>query len=83
MELISSKDYVDAQVRVYAELLTEKELRALSELFRTPTLKKFRSLRVQLVRRSTEAIIESVKGSLPELGRRIRENSQSDDPADR
>jgi len=83
MELISSKDYVDAQVRVYAELLTEKELRTLSELFRTPTLKKYRSLRIQLVQRSTEAAVESVKGSLPELGRRIRENSQSADPADR
>jgi len=83
MELIMSKDYVDAQVRVYAELLTEKELRTLSELFRTPTLKKYRSLRIQLVQRSTEAAVESVKGSLPELGRRIRENSQSADPADR
>ena len=83
MDLISSKDYVDAQVRVYAELFTEKELRALSELFRTPTLRKYRSVRIQLVRRSAEAAIESVKGSLPELGRRIRENSQSADPADR
>jgi hypothetical protein len=82
-ELVSSKDYVDAQVRVYAELFTEEELRALTGLFGTPTMKKYRSLRIQLVRRSSEEAIASVKESLPALARRIRENTQSADPADR
>ncbi len=83
MELVSSKDYVDGQIRVYAELFTEEELRALTELFGTPTLKKYRSLRIHLVRRSSEEAIASVKESLPALVRRLRENSQSADPADR
>jgi len=82
-DIVLSKKYADARIKVYQDLLSEEELRALTELFRDPVYQKFLTLRLDIVRRNAEETIGLFQDELPELARRINENSQTADPADR
>lgn len=82
-EIVTSKKYRDARVKVYQDLMSEEELRALTELFRRPEYQKYLALRVEIVRRNAEETVQLFRDELPGLIRRINENSQTADPADR
>lgn len=82
-EIVMSRKYANARIKVYQDLLSEEELRALIELFRDPVYQKYLTLRVDMVRRNAEETIGLFRDELPELARRINENSQTADPADR
>lgn len=71
LEILDSQSYIDAQVGVYMDLLTEEELRTLTWLFRHETMRRYRSLKLQLVERNTQAMLGVFRRSLPELQRRI------------
>lgn len=82
-EIVSSKKYTDARVRVYQELLSEEELHALTELFRDPVYQKYLALSVDIARRNAEETISLFQDELPGLVRRINENAKPPAPADR
>ncbi|HEY5701444.1 MAG TPA: hypothetical protein VIT83_05095 [Gammaproteobacteria bacterium] len=81
-EIISSKKYVDARIKVYQDFLSEKELLTLTELFRNPVFQKYLGLRLQIVQRNAEETIQLFKDEIFELMRRIKESTKSSDPAD-
>lgn len=72
-EMLNSPAFLEARVGVYMDLLGEEELRTLTWLFRHETMRKYRSLNLQLVERNTEAMISLFRRSLPDLQRRISE----------
>lgn len=82
-EIVTSKKYREARIKIYQDLLAEDELRALTELFQDPVYRKYLEVRVQIVRRSAEETVALFQDALPELVRRINENTESADPADR
>lgn len=82
-EIVTSNKYRDARVRVYQDLLGEEDLRTLTELFRHPVYRKYLALQVQIVQRNAEETFGLFQDELPELVRRINENSEAADPADK
>ncbi len=70
-ELVGSEAFAEASIDAYVELLGEDDLRALTELFSTPAYQRYRARRLDLVRRTTERVLELIRARLPELERRL------------
>ena len=56
-EILNSKPYIEAQIGVYMDFLSEEELRTLTWLFRHETMRHYRTLKLELVERNTQAML--------------------------
>ena len=83
LEIVSSPEYADARVKVYQDLLSEEELRALTELFQRPVFQKYLELRVTIAKRNAEETVNLFRNEMSELARRINESAQGAEPAER